>query len=281
MKKLLVLTDFTDNASHAEAAALRLSGKMGADLLLYHTLPYIPLIPNDGGGPYVTETAGMLFEDSRERLQQEADKLRETAVMTLDRTANIQERNGEGNLSEVIHELSEEEGIGMIIMGGRSGSALGHLLSGSDTAAVIRKATKPVLIIPMTTAWALPQKVVFATGFGPADPPAVDYLLELSVLLGFQLNVVHLSRPGEVITEIGPEIAFRKFLDQRGLSCTRVIGGDVHRGLQDYCRDHHTDVLALTHGHHALLARLFGRSESLAAVAGGQLAILVFPPDFN
>jgi nucleotide-binding universal stress UspA family protein len=280
MKKLLVLTDFSSNAFHVEVAALSLSGKLSAGIILYHTIPYIPLIPSDGGGPYVTKTASMLFDDSKERLIQEADKLREVAVMR-GCHVDIDEENGEGGLGEVITDLTGDPNIEMVIMGGRSGGALDHLLSGSDTAAVIRKAQKPVLIIPVKTEWNVPGKVVFATNFETADIPAVSFLQHLSVRLGFSLDIVHVIPKGKVPIEVGPEVAFRQYLVHHGLNYNQVRGEDVHRGLQHYCKKNGADLLAMTHGQHSFISRLFGHSESRAMISGQQLAVLVFPPCFK
>lgn len=95
----------------------------------------------DSGGPYMAETASVLFEDSKERLIGEADKLREVAVMK-GTEVNIEEMNAEGGLGSLIPEVTAGEEIELVIMGGRSGGALEHMLSGSDTAKVIRNSKK-------------------------------------------------------------------------------------------------------------------------------------------
>lgn len=280
MKKLLVLTDFTDNAFHAETAALQLAGKTGADILLYHTLPYIPLLPSDSGGPYMAETSSVLFEDSKERLIQEADKLREMAVMKRIEV-QIEEQNEEGSLGSHIEEITSGDKAELVIMGGRSGGALEHILSGSDTATVIRKSKKPVLVIPSTAAINVPDKVVFASDFGISDIPALRYLDEFTQILGCGLHIVHMLPHGEVKTEISAELAFRKYLDERRFNFDQVFADNVHEGLQKYCSEKKADMLAMTHGQHSFLSRLFGHSETMAAIADNQLAVLVFPPDYK
>lgn len=281
MKKLLVLTDFTANATHAETAALHLAVRLGDGVLLYHTLPYIPLIPNDSGGPYMAATAGMLFEDSKERLMQEADKLREIAVMTPGQAVSIEEKNGEGRLGDVINELTADPEIEMVIMGGRSGGALEHIFSGSDTSVIIRKALKPVLIIPAHMAWDIPHNLVFATDFGIADIPAVSYLKELSSRLEFTLHTVHIVRQSEVVTEIGAEVAFLEYLHEQQLNYTQVFAGNVHEGLRKYCDEQGAALLAMTHDQHSFISRLFRQSESMAAITDQTLPVLVFPPGFQ
>ena len=281
MKKILVLTDFTANASHAELAALSLSAKLKAGILLYHTLSYIPLIPSDSRGPFLTETASILFEDSIDRLCQEANTLKMLAKKMPGYKLEIDCSNSEGSLKDTIRKLTDQSDIEMVVMGGRSGKVLDHIFSGSDTTAVISEAKKPVLIIPMKTDWNIPRKVVFATNFGTSDIPAVSFLIRLSLLIGFQLDIVHVLNKGEVVADMGPEAAFRKYLVRHQLTCNQVFGPDGHQGLQRYCEEKKADLLAMTHGYHPFISRLFGHSDSLAVASNQHLAMLVFPLDFK
>lgn len=279
MKKLLVLTDFSANAAHAEAAALRLAAKLNADIILYHILPYIPVILSNSEGPLMTESTDILFEDSMEHLKKEADDLRQLCEKIAGCHTQIDCRNGDGSVADNVREMSGV--IDMVIMGGRSGGAINHLLAGSETAAVISKACKPVLVIPVAANWDIPKKVVFATNFQVVDLPAMDFLLNLAEALNFQMDIIHISSPDEVIIEIGPEVAFRKYLAHRGLSCIRVFSEELQPALQHYCMENNVDLLAMTHQHHSFISKLFGHSESKAAIAYQQLAVLIFPPDFN
>ncbi|MFD2872920.1 universal stress protein [Mucilaginibacter ximonensis] len=279
MKKLLVLTDFSANAAHAEAAALQLSAKLNADITLYHILPYIPMILSNSAGPLMTESTDILFEDSIEHLNKEANELRQLCDKITGCHTRIDCLSGDGSLADNVREMSGA--IDMVIMGGRSGSAISHLLAGSETSAVISKARKPVFVIPAGANWDIPKKVVFATNFQAADLAAMDFLLSLAEALNFQLDIIHISRPDEVITEIGPEIAFRKYLAHRGLSCVRIFSEDMQPALQQYCQEHDVELLAMTHQHHSFISKLFGHSESKAVIAHQQVAALIFPPDFN
>jgi nucleotide-binding universal stress UspA family protein len=281
MKMLLVLTDFTSNASHAEGAAIKLSAKLGTGIMLYHTMPYIPLIPSDSGSPYVNETESIITEDNKELLIQEADKLREIAVITQQGQIHIETAYGEGGLGDIIADVSDDQEIKMVIMGGRSGSTIEHLLNGSDTANVIRKSRKPVLVIPATLQWDIPQKIVFATDFGETDMQAVEFLINLTELLNAQLNILHVFQPDKEVSDLGPEIAFRRFIDHNNITYEEVVEEDVHIGLENYCRANGFGLLAMVHGHHSFIGRLFGHSESRALIADQLLPVIVFPPDFK
>jgi nucleotide-binding universal stress UspA family protein len=281
MKKLLVLTDFSANSAHAETIALHLSAKLNADIILYHTLPYIPMALSNSEEPLVIESTDMLYESSQEQLKKEAGDLETLRTETAGRHIRIECKSGDGNLADNVLQLTSGEDIDMVIMGSRSGGAISHLLTGSDTSEVINKATKPVWVIPVTVEWNIPKKVLFATDFGATDLPAVDFLLDLAKAFNFQLEIIHVLRPDEVITEIGPEMAFRKFLAHRKLNCQQVFGERLQPTLQHYCAENDIDLLAMTHQHHSFVSKLFGRSASKAAIAQQQLAVLVFPPNFK
>jgi nucleotide-binding universal stress UspA family protein len=284
MKKLLVLTDFTTNAAHAAVAAVQLCGKLNTDLQLNHSVLYVPVISDYTYGSYVTETADTLFNDSKEQLNKEAESLKSLALETAGYHPEITFTSGEGNLSDNIKALSGQQDIQLVVMGGRSGGALDHLLTGSETAAVTRNARKPVLVIPETADLASLKKIVFATDFGTADISAVNYLLELALPLGLQLEVVHIVRPGEVVTEIQPELAFREYLNHRDndqVSYKQLLGKQVSQRLQDHCHEAGAGILAMTHYNHDLMSRMFGHSETKKAIAHQSLAVLIFPPAFE
>lgn len=55
MKKILVLTDYTDNANHAAVVAVPLCSKLKANILLFNTFVSQPVLSEFGGTPYAVE----------------------------------------------------------------------------------------------------------------------------------------------------------------------------------------------------------------------------------
>lgn len=127
----------------------------------------------------------------------------------------------------------------------------------------------------------IPEKIVFASDFSAADVPVLRYLHELTQTIGCSLHIVHMVAPGETDAEIVREVAFRKYLDEHRFHFDEVFAGHVYEGLVRYCQQKGTDLLAMVHGHHSFISRFFGHSETLSVIAGKQLAVLVFPPDFK
>jgi len=284
MKKLLVLTDFTSNSAHAATIAVGICNRLGTDLLLYHSIQYVPLVTDYTYGTYITGTANTLFKESREKLTQEAESLQPMALRNNVYHPIIRCESGEGNLGANVKKITKKMDIIMVVMGGRSGGALDHLLTGSETTAVIKNAMKPVLVIPEKADLNSINRVIFATDFGTADIAALKYLTEIATPLGFEIEVVHVERPHTTSTGIEREVTFREYLNELGsekISYGSIIGKHAVPRLQDYCKETSSVILAMTHGSQGFISRLFDHSETKEVIAHQQVAVIIFPPAFT
>jgi nucleotide-binding universal stress UspA family protein len=284
MKQLLALTDFTKNSVHAASIALKLCEKLNSGLLLYHSMQYVPVVPDYTYGSYVTETADLLFKESKEKLAEECKSLQSLSDTNLGYQPKVSSLSDEGALADHIKSISARPEISLVVMGARSGGALEHLFSGSETTAVIRNSMKPVLIIPETTHLTGFKKVVFATDFSPADIKAIKFLMELSDPLCFQIEVIHSLRPGYAVSKIEAEMAFREYLDglaQGKISYKHIFGNHKVQPLQEYCEETGASILAMTRGQHDWISRLFEHSETQEIIAHQHLSVLIFPSGFT
>lgn len=284
MKKLLLLTDFTANAAHAAACAMQLCAQMNTDLLLYHSVQYVPIVPDFPNGGVITETNDILFKDSRVQLEQVTKVLKGLSLSRGKYHPEIFCENGEGSLAANVRELSSRQDIRLVVMGGRSGGALDHILAGSETSTVIGASRKPVMVIPASVEPSLLKKVVFATDFQPIDIIVLDFLIELTQIMGVHLEVVHVTIPASVVTNIEPELIFRKRinqLDPQAVSYQEIIGDDIRGMLVAQCQQNGPALLAMSHQRHGVFSQLFGHSESKKMLKQADLAVLVFPPDLE
>jgi len=282
MKKLLLLTDFTENSAHAAVSACNLCIKLNTDMLLYHSVQYMPIVPDFANGSAVTETNSIIFNDCQEKLQQELSHLEEFIAEAGSTThPKLSFLNGEGNLGDNVRTITGREDIHMVVMGGRAGGSIDHLLTGSETTGVINHALKPVLIVPFSAELNSLKKIVMATDFNAADIEALDFLSDLAEDLNAQVEVVHVVKPGSVITDLEPELLFRRHLNTLNperVTYRQLTGTDIGKLLSQHCHNTHAGLLAVTHQRHGWLSRLLGRSESETLLGMGELAVLVFPP---
>ena len=282
MKKLLLLSDFTANSDHAATIALRLCEKLKSDLLLYHSVQYVPFVTDYTYGSVITETADTLFKESKERLNKEAESLQPLTIHMPGYHPQITSESGAGNLGANIKVISGRDDISLIVMGGRTGSTLDHLLTGSETAAVINNIRKPVLVIPEKADLQELNKVIFATDFSTADIQAIDFLMDMAHLLDFQIEAVHIIKHGANAIGIEKEVACRKYLsnlDQQIISYKLISGNHIVPRLQDYCKETGANLLVMTHGHYNVISRLFTHSDTKEVLAHQQVAVMIIPED--
>lgn len=149
MKKIIALTDLSDQSRLAAEAAIMLSGKLRANLILFNTFISQPVLPEYGGSPWSVEEL-IWADEGKEKLNFLKEQL-EPLVESLpagDHHASIDCRQGMGDLGSQVKDLISKESVEMIVMGARTGSTWDHILMGSDTLSVINHTNRPVLVIP-------------------------------------------------------------------------------------------------------------------------------------
>lgn len=282
MKTILVLTDFSENATHAAHSAVMFGEKLGADLLLVNDLASIPVTPNYIGGGFVAEEAGWLANESSKHIQELTEQLEKTISLLgpTDHKPVVRHLITEGDLGENIRAITKQQQIGLIIMGGKTGGAFDHLLSGNDTKSVIKNAGCPVLVIPQRCDFKKLKKVVFATNFNESDMEAVKYLVRLGEFFDIRLEIVHVSEFGEQEdTDDQKELAFVSRvakLKYPKIMYRDVRGKEVIARLNRICEETGADMLALVHYPHSFFSRLLQASHTAKALDQQDLPLLIF-----
>ena len=141
-KIILCPVDFDENSMAALSHARRLAIDMGATIHLLHVLPILPMLADHGVNVGVDELA----EEEAQR------KLKDLVHRRLSRTpAEIHTRiTFVSEVPKTILAFSRELAADLIVMATHGRGAIGHLLFGSVTEAVVRNAVCPVLTLRFT-----------------------------------------------------------------------------------------------------------------------------------
>jgi nucleotide-binding universal stress UspA family protein len=282
MKKILVLTDFSANATSAAEAALILSGKLHTDLLLFNSYIDYATKSSYGGAGWIVDEFTERKKKSKQSLELLMDGLEslsnelepETRKPAIDYDFN------DCNLEMDVADLLSQNKIELIVMGARSHNQ-DDALYGDDTNSIVDHATRPVLIVPAKTDLKQIRKVLFATDFDEGDFKAIHYLMKLGKLFHYLLEIIHVIKPDE--EEAGQSsraLAFKEQLAQlkyQGLSYHEVNGKDVVSRLNYLSTETGAGMLALVHHQRSFFARVFAHSETKKALAKQKLPLLVFP----
>ena len=142
IERILVATDFSEDADGALAVAIRFGKRLKAtvDLVHVYDLPGAMTLPVAGAvAPAVPDADAML--NVYRQLGERTDRVREAGV---DCVATARE----GDAAVEIVSQAEKVRADMIVMGRRGLSGLRRLLLGSVTERVLRTIGTPVLVIP-------------------------------------------------------------------------------------------------------------------------------------
>ena len=194
MKKIIVPTDFSENARHALRVAAGIAQKSKAVLGLMHTntlIAYAPILPEyEFTGTYNMQDYYNMAADEFRHLKQ--DLVAKPGFEDL----NIETRIEEGMLYASIRRVAEEESADLIVMGTKGATGALEFFVGSNTEKVIRTAPCPVLAVPENSGDFHPKTVVLASTLGEDQLAAFQYLAKWQKYWPFKVEVLYLNNPG-------------------------------------------------------------------------------------
>ncbi len=142
IKTILVPTDFSDASSAALEYARALAGAFGSALHLLHVVqdPYVQ--------PWAAEAFGVSLAGVLERWEQDAGAQLETLVPEAERQAHpVECATRVGHPFVEIVTYAQAHHVDLIVMGTHGRGPVAHMLLGSVTEKVVRKAPCPVLTV--------------------------------------------------------------------------------------------------------------------------------------
>jgi nucleotide-binding universal stress UspA family protein len=141
LRRILVPTDFSKFSQNALTYAVAFAEKFGADLYLLHVVQDLALfVPTEVTAAAVVPPVEKLTAAADTALQRVVD---ETPLQGL----TVHREVREGNPFYEIVRFATEADIDLIVMGTHGHTGLAHVLLGSVTEKVVRKAPCPVLTV--------------------------------------------------------------------------------------------------------------------------------------
>ncbi|WP_159476572.1 universal stress protein [Dyadobacter sp. 3J3] len=288
MKKILVLTDLSENVTNLTQTAVLLAEKLHADILLFNSYQTIPVTPFYGAGPWIGEDESWWEKESVTQLNKIAMELSESIHSLLPGEIwrpDVTVKSVQGGLAENVKDIITHQDIELVIMGSSNDTGFDHILFGSATKSVMAHATRPVIIIPPGAQLTKISKVFFATDFNVSDIKAVSYLARLARLLYFELEIIHVEPFGESeSSEMKDRKIFMNMLEDLRypeLQHTEVHGKEVVSRIIKLCTEKKADLLGLLHQQDSLLIRMLRQSTANDLVETQKLPLIIFPSNMR
>ena len=204
IERILCPTDFSEFTTRALRRAVGLGRWFGARVTALHVIPPSPWVMDAVYTPEMPVSAELL----RDRRAREEKELARCIEPLLDEGAPIEIRIAEGEPWCEIQAAAAALPADLLVMGTHGRSGFQHLLLGSVTEKVLRRAPCPVLTVGATDTPSSPgplfHRILCATDLTEASQGAVDLALSLAEENLGRVTLLHVVEG--LLGEAGPEI---------------------------------------------------------------------------
>lgn len=257
MKKILVPTDFSENAFNALKYAVQLFLADECTFYLMHTYTppvyqseYLLHSPSQFG---LGDTYRNNAKENLKKVQERIEKLFKNSEH------HFMAHTAFNTLVGEILETVEKEQIDLIVMGTQGATGAEEILFGSHTVHVIKKVKCPVIAVPADYTYEKPKEILFPTDYEvDYKKEQINELLDIGLKQNVKINILHVS-PGHDLTS-GQKI--NKAVLVQGLKGTDHVFHDVPdaeiiTAINDFQKRRPIHLLAMIRNKHRFFERLF------------------------
>jgi nucleotide-binding universal stress UspA family protein len=260
MKKILVPTDFSENAANAIEYAAQIARALSYKIMLLH----------------VAEP-GVETTDEDQKLRIICKALNDSFP---DLDCGYRMIIGE-NIPEEIVSASVLFNAEMIVMGTKGITNFERILFGSNTAAVIEKSSCTVLSVPSKNVFAKPRRILFATNFEREDVKAALHIVKLAKPFGASVVIAHVLTESAVEEVENAKIQLftreiSTLSDYNKISYKLSSENTVTMGLDTLIENTKADVIAMTTHKRSLFEKIINPSITQKFAEESHIPLLAF-----
>jgi len=267
MKRILVPTDFSEQAEYAIQLACQIVKKTGGEVIALHVLDHTGLFDFSAGSstyPMMGNPAGLdLDQQFLETLYDNADeKCDKFLKKHITEGCKIEKKIKIGSAFHYITEEINEEKTDLVIMGSKGASGFEEVLIGSNTEKVVRHARCPVLTVKSEINIEAVNNIAFATSFKDEDSHVAEEIMKLQEIFNAKLHLVRVNTPNNFETSRKLMERAKYFVKENNISnyTINIYNDKVEEdGIIFFAQDIEADLIAIaTHGHTGLVHLLSG-----------------------
>ncbi len=258
MKRILLPTDFSDNAQNAINYALNLYKDESCTFYLLNT--YTPIIysydyqMNAGG--YLGEIADVVRDNSIRKLNEIEKNVKEKFNNPKHHFEIVSSFN---LLTDEIKDKLEEFSIDLIVMGTKGATGTKEILFGSNTIHIIQKVKCPVLAIPDGHFFEEPKEILFPTDYKiDYSTKQLELFNTIATLFDSRVHVLNVSH-GIDLTEIetkNKEKLENLLLDVKHASYS-VEDQNIPQAINEFQKSTYVQLLMMVNNKHSFFENLF------------------------
>lgn len=261
MFKILLPTDFSDNAWNAICYAMDFFRKEKATFYLLHTYtPAFYRMDYMMGGPSFSAIPDVGVDISQAGLEKTLEQVNSTFNNPNHTVKTISAFN---LLTDEINEVSEEKDIDLIVMGTQGATGAKEIFLGTNTVFVLRKAMVPVLVIPEGYRFRPVDRILFPTDYWTAyKEEEVDTIKGFAAIQDSEITVLHVKEEYELKeAQLENQKHLEKCLAKVPHQFAEQKGALMPDAVIDYIIEHNFGLLTMMNRKHSFMERLLWRQN--------------------
>ena len=257
MKKILIPTDLSSNASNAISYAFQLFRNSNVQFYILHVDHPIIDMPTSSI-EFINPITYPDLVSQKKMVDKQIIKIIEN-LNCEDDNFNYEIENEIGFAGDVIVSKAKELNCDLIIMGTKGATGLSQFFIGSVTASVIRKSAVSVLAIPENFSYEKLEKIVFATDYeGISNKKTLQPLFELARMF----HAIEAKEPiAAYIEELQVWKAEKNFHQVRHTNSIASCE-NIPDGILDFAGENEADLIAIIPHTYNFFENLLHRSVS-------------------
>lgn len=272
MKKILVPTDFSDQAENALKVAAQLAKKHGSEIYLLHMLE-LPLQEIDAmNTPSPLPEAMFFMKLAHQKFEtlMASDYLEGIVVQDI-----VKSYPSFSSVIDTCHQLE----VDLIVMGSHGASGFMEMFIGSNAEKVVRTSDLPVLVIKNTHAEFTVDRFVFASDFNKDNKKTYLQATEFAQAFGAKMHLVMVNTANNFTSTSEAKKRIHDFIkDSEFKDYTVHIYNDetVEAGILNFSKEIDADLIGIsTHGRQGI-AHFFNGSISEDLVNHSKRPVITF-----
>lgn len=272
MKKILVPTDFSNQAHQAIKAAASIAQNSSTEIILLHIID-LPQETMDMIKPGYDIPEIIFFKENAEKKLMETAQLPELNNLTISIVLRL------GKTFDEVNQVAKENNIDLIVMGSHGASGFKEVFVGSNTEKVVRSSEIPVLVIKGEQTNISFNNVVFASDFLEKNPTAYNKILEFLKERNATPHFLMVNTPNSFKSTHEAERIIEEFLTDLTIDKHHFAiynDTEIEKGISRYADRINADLIVMgTHGRKGF-ARFINGSISEDIVNHSQRNIITF-----
>jgi nucleotide-binding universal stress UspA family protein len=264
--KILVPTDFSENATNALEFAKKMAHKENSSITLFYAFYAVYDF-----AAQATEILGQIEQEAKAALKKAAEKGRAEGL-------DFNYKITQGTVASAVTSFAYREDYDLVVMGTQGASGIKKALIGSNTGHVIKESKTAVLAVPEEAKLNKIKKIAIGLELRKEEEKYFNSLFKLTQELGLPYEFFHIQKEDDFEKAIefkGLESHLKEKYPDLKLDFKVLANKDTEKGLKDYLAENKDTMLVMFYKDKTFFEYLFNRSESLKMAYHTHVPLLI------